>query len=430
MTFAGVPPRPGGIVVLVLVALFGARDPNAQTPAPGRPPTEKPRIQPPPPPTPEDVAAWERLWPGGSVKPDPPPSAAAPPASPAGAAAKPEVRTRFDDLYRAYADGDTTIIGREIRSSADFERVRPELVSTLARWRGEWSRGHAAFALDIALAAFAQNWPDPGRFLAAARDIVTNRPDPPGVRPDDDAFERRFHEAAVALLTALNAPRDVELYLDSIAGRFPTSPAAMSPDRLVSPRLILGRAMAREMLTAPLVLAAAVHDEKARRTWVAAPGDGEARRRLRSVLEILDLAVKFEETRDEALVRRAFILHRLGDQSAALAAVNAAAPTGPADRIVDTWRALVEGRVLSALDRPSEAIAAFERAATLAPQAQTPAVALARTYLRLGDRELAEDWATRGRSTPPGRVDPWSLYWSGDLRFLPGWLDELRKSLP
>jgi hypothetical protein len=417
-----------GLAVLFLATAIGGRVTDAQStpqPAPARP-----RIEPAPPPTPEDVAAWERLWGGpGALKPPEPPAAAKPSApAPSPTPAPRNERTRFDDLLATYAAGDTAVIAREFRSAADFERVRPELVTTLSRWRSEWSPGRAAFALDIALTAFAQRWPDPGRFLAAARDIVIARPAPFGAQPADDAFELRFHRAAVAVLAALNAPRDVEHYLDSIASRVATTREGLGAGRPVDARLVLARATARELLTLPILLAAASRQDDVRRSWIAPDGDGEARRRLRAVLEPLDVAVEHADTRVEATVRRAFVLHRLGDHAGALAALDGVAAEG--DAVIETWRALIRGRILAALDRPADAVAAYERAATLAPEAQTPAVALAALHLRRGTREQAVTWAARARSTPDGGRDPWPLYWTGDSRFLPGWLDELRTSRP
>jgi tetratricopeptide (TPR) repeat protein len=424
--------------VMASVLMAGAQsdreprqNPSGSAPdgSPPQQPPPKPRIQPPPPPSPEDVAAWERLWGGAGALPpanSTAPTSGPPAAPPSPPVAKPAERSRFDDLYGTYASGDVGVIGREFRTSADFERYRPELVRTLARWRAEWSRGHAAFALDIALTAFAQRWPDPGRFLAAARDIVISRPDAFGTRPDDDEFERRFHRAAVAVLSLLNAPRDVEAYLDSLESRLATTREGLAAGRPVDARLVLARGTARELLTMPAVLASANPNDNARRTWITRDDDDEARRRLRAALDTLALAAEYDDTRAEASVRRAFVEHRLGDHAEALRTLDALRTAG--DRTVETWRALIRGRVLSALERHAEAGAAYERALDLAPETQTAALALAALRLRTGDRQGALSAAAKARSMPEAIADPWPTYWTGDSRWLPSWLTELRRS--
>jgi tetratricopeptide (TPR) repeat protein len=82
------------------------------------------------------------------------------------------------------------------------------------------------------------------------------------------------------------------------------------------------------------------------------------------------------------------------------------------------------------LGRPQEAIASFERAAALKPDAQTPAVALTSIFLKLDDREQALGWAERARTTTENRNDPWPQYWSGSARFLERWLADLREFRP
>jgi tetratricopeptide (TPR) repeat protein len=410
--------------ILAASALSGPAG-RAQAPDSPEPAAPRPRILPPPPPTPEDIAAWERLWnPSGAPKPPEPVPSSAPLAT-ATTPDRPVVRTRFDDVYASYATGDHGVVAREFRSAADFERFRPDLVSTLERWKSEPSPGHAAFALDIALMAFGQRWPNAGRFLAAARDIATARPEPFGARPEDDRFERLFHRAAVAVLAALNAPRDMEAYLDSIDARVATTAKGVSAGRPVDARLLLARATAREMATMPILLAAAARNDKARRTWIAGSGDDEARRRLSGVLEALELAVAQPEARAEALVRRGFVQHRLGNHTAALATLEDVEPGS--DQVLAVWRALIRGRVLTALERHADALAAYEQAAALAAGAQTPAAALAALHLRMGHREEAVRWAADARATNANNPDPWPAYWMGDSRFLRDWLDEIRR---
>ena len=312
-------------------------------------------------------------------------------------------------------------MAERLRTREDFERYRPDMFLVLSEWKTAWSPRRAAFALEIAIAAHARNWPFPSRYLAAARDIVTARPEPPGTTPEDDRFELLFHRAAVALL-ALDAPYEVEAYLSPIAKRVAVD-GEPTGARLFDARLLLARAMALEVQT----LSRRANDDR-RLTWILPPNDGEGRKALGRIRMLLDAAAAGADARADALVRRAFVSHRLNAQQDALSVLDNIGPIS--DRMVDGWQYLVRGRVLAALNRPREAVAAYEQAAALAPAAQTAAVALAAQLLELGDREGAHRWATRARSTADNTVDPWQYYWMGDARLLPEWLAELRRSRP
>lgn len=424
MARSGVLPCSLGVGVALATMIASGVGVGARQQTPAAP--EKPRA---PvlgvPPTPEDVEAWRRLWSGGDTPPPPPAPVAVPVApvpaakpTPVPGAVTPSV---LDELYAAWTAGERDVLARRLGTPAAYEQVRPTLASTLDRWRTLWSRDRAVFTFDLALTAFAANWPGPGRLLIAARDLVTSRPDAPGVNADDDRFEALFHATAVSLLAALNVPRDVETYIDGISERVAIDPAATG-GRLIAPRLLLARAMAREAQTRPIVLAAG--DRRARRTWIVRGNDGDARRRLREVVDLLDPAARFPDTRAEALVRRAFIAHRLGDHDAALTMLVGVDTAD--DPLLDAWRLLIRGRGLAALGRADEALSAYEAAADIAPGAQTPAVALAALHLRAGNRDAAVEWAERARTAPADETDPWPVYWTGESRFLRARVDQLR----
>jgi tetratricopeptide (TPR) repeat protein len=312
---------------------------------------------------------------------------------------------------------------RELGSPAGFERVRPHLASTFTRWRREWSPERAAFALEIALTAFAHGWPNPPTYLNAARDLVVARPAAPGAAPDQDAFELRFHRAAVALLAALDGPNAVDAYLATIQHRVAVGDTVPESAVLTDARLLLARAAAREVQTLRL-LASAGSIRDVPWAWAVSKDDNATRRRLEEVDALLDRASTDDDTRAEASVRRAFIRHRLGQHQNALVLLTAAAPT---DAVVVYWRALIQGRILAGLGREQDAINSFERASAQAPDAQTPAVALSTMFLKRGDRKQAFHWAERSRTTNENGVDPWPLYWGGAARFLAPWVTDLRE---
>jgi hypothetical protein len=337
------------------------------------------------------------------------------------------VPTAIDEMYSEYASGNSTVVFERLGAPGAFDRLRPEIVTTLPRWRTEWTPQRAAFALEVAITAYARKWPDPRSFLDAARAIVVARPDPPGTRPDGDAFESQFHRTAVALLAAMNAPQDVERYLDAIRDRMSSDGTPAGAAKLSDPRLLLARAIAREVQALPASLASR-RGRDGLRSWTVAADDGDARKRLDVPLRLLRSARGYAETRAEASVRYAFLLHRLGQHPDALAALDAI-PSN-ADRTVEYWRALVRGRILTTVGRMRDAVTEYERAAALVPGVQTPAVALAALQLKLGDRDAALRWAAAARSTSGEPVDPWTWFWTGEGRFLTTRLVELRNARP
>ena len=215
------------------------------------------------------------------------------------------------------------------------------------------------------------------------------------------------------------------LYLASIQSRVNLTAAPSKGVMLTDPQLVLAHAMAREVQTLPLLLSAGSQRQEPR-SW-AAGNDNKTRGELEAVGGLYAAASAYYETRPEALVRHAFVLHRLGTNDKALALLEASTSS---DAVIDYWHALIGGRVLEALGRTREAVASFERAGELAPGAQTPAVALSTLFLTLGDREQAFSWAERARSTTEAQSDLWPRYWTGHSRFLSQWLDELRQARP
>jgi hypothetical protein len=75
--------------------------------------------------------------------------------------------------------------------------------------------------------------------------------------------------------------------------------------------------------------------------------------------------------------------------------------------------------VLSALDRPDEAVAAFRTALASSPGAQSARVALMNALLMRGDRMAAEALAEQVQSESSAELDPWWSYWQGQYRLHP-----------
>ncbi len=347
-------------------------------------------------------------------------------AAPVGAADDPP---SIDQIYLTFIKGDTDIVARSLVTPDDFAHVREDLFKAVGLRQGDWRPTHEAFLFEVAMTGLARRWPDARMLLDASRRLMVGRRDAIGARPEIDRFEITFHEAAVALLAGVAGAGAAQGYLDAIATRLPSLPgdAPATTPRLDAPRLLLMRAIVQEMTTLPFARAAVARDALPY-LWTAAPRDRDLRQALERAIALFDAAAVAPATADEAHARAAFVLVRLGRMPESLARLDRISTD--AEPTVRYWAALVRGRALDAQGDSTAAIAAYEQAAALQPQAQTPATALAALSLRAGDRDRALHWADVARTTPEDVVDPWWQYFTGDFRRLAGFVSELRAARP
>jgi tetratricopeptide (TPR) repeat protein len=329
----------------------------------------------------------------------------------------------LDEMYLAYSKGDTDVVARSLQTRDDFTALRASLFAAIGLRKNDWRPTHAALLFDVAMAGFNRGWPDALTLLLSTRDMIVGRKDPPGARPEIDRFEITFHHAAIAFLQGRPMQEAAQSYLQSLEKRIAPQE---DPDRpvLVDPQIALTRALTLEMGTMPFLTQEA---DRAGYAWVVPPRDGDTRRKVEAALAAMTGAAGIESTAAEANVRRAFLLHRLGQNEDALPLLDQTSSTDP---IVIYWSQLIRGRVLGALDRTDEAAAAYEQAAASQPQAQTPAVALSTLFLLHDRREDALHWADVARTRTGQPVDPWLRYLFGDARRLPGWVQALREARP
>jgi tetratricopeptide (TPR) repeat protein len=300
------------------------------------------------------------------------------------------------------------VFAASIPDQVTFTLLRGPIYASAQRWRESWNPAGVAFLLDLSVWGLSRNWPDAFLLLRTAEELVTGRPVSPG--PSFGEFERLFHRVAVAGLVNARELTQAEDYFTRLDSRL----AALAPDvppaqRLSDPHLALTRGMLDEAWTGPGVFT------DARR----------GRDHLQRALVSYERAAQFAVVADEARVRRAFVLHRLGRQQEALAVLSSGSDQA-GDPTVRYWRLLVRGRVLEALDRGPEALDAYREARVLSGGAQTPAVALAALSLRLGHVEEARRWAHAARVESATTTDTWWQYWF-DMRWIAGWVSELRR---
>ncbi|MEZ5317145.1 MAG: hypothetical protein R2752_07055 [Vicinamibacterales bacterium] len=342
----------------------------------------------------------------GGVPPEGTPGAVNRSAATSGAAAAGRTAGRLatlDDIADAYDRGDYGGVATRLASGGDLPDLARALVASPTRWPANPHR-EAAFVLELADAAV--------RFggasgLAAARDLLTTYR--PLVRHPlgPDAFERYWLWGAVALAEGTRQPTFAGPTLDYARSRVPDEP-----------RFALARTSYR--------------DQRLSLGLNAQEGRGLSASSLRSVEGLLaeyDDATRVEAVAQEARVRKAWLLHRVGRDEEALSELDGAGRGGGStdDDTVGFWRALFRGRVLDALDRTAEAAEAYRAALAITPTAQSARAGLMAALLRSGDRAGAEALADAIETAPVSGIDPWWLYAMGEGRMFPEILRRLRE---
>jgi tetratricopeptide (TPR) repeat protein len=343
-----------------------------------------------------------------------------------GTAATAQPASPFVATYEAWLAGDYQIIAQAFPNAQAFHTAREDIQRTLRSWVRAWKPSQAAFLLEVSFIAFDRRWDDAAELLSGTRDMVVNRPAAPGANPADDEFELTFHRAAVTFFLGRQLLRAANDYLSALAGRVDLVPAASGKPRLVDPWMTLARGMAAEIATSPgLRTGAGASGE----SLLVAAADRAARREAEQALTTLNRVREFPTVAAEAAVRRGLLLVRLDRADEALTALDEAEAAG-GDDAVRYWTWLFRGRALERLERHVDAAAAYERAAVIMPAAQSPAAALASLWQRHDRPAEALSWARRAMNTPAGAIDPWWLYWRGDLRHSGERLAALRKARP
>ena len=293
-------------------------------------------------------------------------------------------------LADLFERGDVTRLHAQLDEARDLANVIREFRMADPPWP-ERPRLAAVFALELAVGGlrsdngFAR---DQAARLLAEYNTRVRQP------LEADTFECAWLWAEAAALGGLLRP--------SLAGAFVSRAVARCPGE---PRLHLAAAIIAEQ------------------EWLSVrqPGSVDAA----EVMERYAAAMTFTETALEARVRAAFVLLRTSQPAEALELLGDPPDSG-ADGYVAYLAWLIRSRVLRALGRPDEAMAALRRALIVWPGGQAARVALMTLLFTRGDREhaaiLAEEIQTAGEE----QFDPWWTYLFGDFRAYPAIIARLR----
>jgi tetratricopeptide (TPR) repeat protein len=263
------------------------------------------------------------------------------------------------------------------------------------------------FMFDVALVAEPKRYLMWADFLVLGQTYLRQRTDLPGANLRFDSFELLWNKTVVARLAGRRQPELVDELVKRLARRIVAVAPAEGPPALVDPWIELARGFVEEGYIIQDVM----------RADVRAPG---------AVAHYRE-AQKYDTTRAEATVRLANVQRVWNKPAAALEALDSLDEQWTREGVVVYWARLVRGKVLDALDRADDAIAAYRRALEIAPSAQAPHVGEMMVEARRSRGEMAERIAQAIRVQPDPVIDPWWIYPHGDLRFYQDRLRALRE---
>jgi tetratricopeptide (TPR) repeat protein len=218
--------------------------------------------------------------------------------------------------------------------------------------------------------------------------------------------ERAWHRATIAVGSSVASNVFLTLHISHASVRFPDEP-----------RVLLARAFLADRLTFP--------DPRDGRTLF----DRSADSGMNPLLTVGDFekAMRHAEVRAEASLRLGYLWQRLGRLHESLERLRDVEALTD-DPYLRYLAFLILGRTLDAMNRHDDAAAAYGRAVSAMPGAQSAGLAYAAALLRTGRTAEAER-AARTVVTAPSVDDPWMSYGQGDARLWPSLRDRLREAL-
>jgi hypothetical protein len=299
-----------------------------------------------------------------------------------------------DELYAAYLGSGPSILATAFPNGTrgpEFDKDFRENV--LPRWEKQpRDPMRAMFMMDVALARVFLR---PG-FMQLGSAYLTGRPEPIGANPELDAFELEWHKTVFAYHARLKSPPLLERALMPVieASRIVPSQSSSAGPALVDPWITLATGFVHE-----------VH------AFFVAESD-----RADDAIAAYRSAAAHEATRPEAAVRLARMYLFVGKPAEALQVLETFRDEWTRDDVVRYWARVLRGKTLAALDRPEDAVKAYERALQLRPEAPSPRLGIMAIDSKRDRAESAEAIASGIRRSASETTDPWWQLALGDAR--------------
>jgi tetratricopeptide (TPR) repeat protein len=293
-----------------------------------------------------------------------------------------------------------------------------DYLNVAARWAAEAGPAHvdrrravaALVALEAAWARGGAEWGQAQGLLESACAKLR------GSRVPTE-LERRWMQAAAALIEGAAAGAALEIHVTHALLRFPGDPM-----------LVMARAVAAELRAGPDVREAS--RTRAPTLPIVDPNYPVTADPLDAVVARLQEAAKLEEYRQEAQLRLGYTALRRGQAEAALGYFASALPAGSgSDPFLEYLVHLLRGRALERLKRWDDAVTTYEQAVGVRPGAQTAELALAAALARAGRRADAAARADRALEQRGAVPDPWLSYGQSDFRHWAVLIDRLRSAI-
>jgi tetratricopeptide (TPR) repeat protein len=319
-------------------------------------------------------------------------------------------------VLRAYADGDDLAVLRWTETKLAFRIVGVRGADKVAARKDVPARIRAAFLLELLAGGARLAAPS---LLKLGRTIFEEDAKPFGVNPDADRFEVLWHQTAVAIAQRFELFAPQVRHLDEIWPRFE---AARRRGVMPATRLPLARAVAAAGLCCPdalpgVPLGGVLYREP----------ETTNRGTLQGALVLFEEAAAIPALEVEARIRAGVLLFGASREKQAIEWLERI----PAhdDETLGYVQHLTLGHAYEAVDRLPEAAAAYARARTVMPTAQSAAIGEAAVLLRLGRAEdaLRVADAARRDTLVSATLDPRQIFRAGDTLFIDEWLAEIRR---
>ena len=325
----------------------------------------------------------------------------------------PTIEQDIKKAIAAYAGGDDLAAERWVSHSLSPTNLAYlELVMT--RDSEPWNRSKPAFLLEIAVAMSGEHGYRVPDVLKAGSSLMFGRPTAVGDDPAEDQFEVLWFQAALGIAQGMEQYWLQQDLLDLIRLRFET---AVEHPAVRETRFLLARGIAAAGLCCWT-------REGGETIQFVAPSD---RRPVSpdEAIALFEQAAAIQALRIEALVRGAVLLWRVGRRADALAWFDRVPPHD--DPAIGYVQHLTHGRLLDGAGRAADAATAYRAALGFEPASQRAGIGLAAALLRSGRAGDAAAAAAAALRLSSETARPDSAFRRGDLRFLPGWLAEIRR---